>query len=236
METLLPTEGQCIAGKILKSKTDRESSQRSKSMKKYALTGGIGMGKSAAANFFSQEGIPLLDSDDLAREVVAPGQEGWIRLVDCYGDNILLPDRTLDRKKVAEIVFKEEKERRFLESVLHPLIRQRWQKWALELEAKGESLCMVVVPLLFESHLETDFDGVICLVTDPEIQLRRLQDRGMDLEDIQARIAAQWPIEKKISRSNLLLPNNGSLEELSAQVRILAADLRKSAEIVENRI
>ena len=145
------------------------------------------MGKSAAANFFSQKGIPLLDSDDLAREVVAPGQEGWIRLVDCYGDNILLPDRTLDRKKVAEIVFKEEKERRFLESVLHPLIRQRWQKWALELEAKGESLCMVVVPLLFESHLEADFDGVICLVTDPEIQLRRLQDRGMDLEDIQAR-------------------------------------------------
>ena len=67
------------------------------------------MGKSAAANFFSQEGIPLLDSDDLAREVVAPGQEGWIRLVDCYGDNILLPDRTLDRKKVAEIVFKEER-------------------------------------------------------------------------------------------------------------------------------
>ena len=187
-------------------------------MRAYAITGGIGMGKSAAADWLKDHGIPVLDSDDLARDVVLPGEPGLQKLVDHFGKGILCSDGTLDRAAVAKIVFQDAAARKFLEQTLHPLIRERWLQWKQQCEDNGGKICVVIIPLLFETGMESDFDAVICLKTTPEVQRQRLLKRGMSKEDIQGRIMSQWPIEEKIRRSQFIVDNNGTLEELAAQL------------------
>ncbi|MBQ7589740.1 MAG: dephospho-CoA kinase [Verrucomicrobia bacterium] len=187
-------------------------------MRTYAITGGIGMGKSAAAEWLKDHGIPVIDSDDLARDVVRLGKPGLRKLVDHFGEGILCPDGTLDRPSVAKIVFQNTAARRFLEQTLHPLIRERWLQWKQQCEKNGEAVCVVIIPLLFETGMESDFDAVICLTTAPEIQRQRLLKRGMSEEDIHRRIMNQWPIEEKMRRSQFVVDNNGTLVELAAQL------------------
>lgn len=187
-------------------------------MRTYAITGGIGMGKSAAAEWLKDHGIPVIDSDDLARDVVRLGEPGLRKLVDHFGEGILCPDGTLDRPSVAKIVFQDTAARKFLEQTLHPLIRERWLQWKQQCEKNGEAVCVVIIPLLFETGMESDFDAVICLTTAPEIQRQRLLKRGMSEEDIHRRIMNQWPIEEKMRRSQFVVDNNGTLVELAAQL------------------
>jgi dephospho-CoA kinase len=187
-------------------------------MRAYAITGGIGMGKSMAAEWLKDHGIPVIDSDDLARDVVRPGEPGLQKLVDHFGEEILCPDGTLDRPAVAKIVFQDTSARKFLEQTLHPLIRERWLQWKQQCEKEGEAVCVVIIPLLFETGMESDFDAVICLATTPEIQRQRLLKRGMSEEDIHRRIMNQWPIEEKMRRSQFVVENNGTPQEMAKQL------------------
>ena len=118
----------------------------------YALTGGIGMGKSTAAAWLRSQGIPLVDADELARQVTQPGEEGLWLIVQHFGEDILRPDGTLNRGLLGAIVFANEESRRQLEALLHPLIRQRWHDWCRELRQSPAPprFCVVVIPLLFE--------------------------------------------------------------------------------------
>lgn len=183
------------------------------------------MGKSATADWLRAEGIPVLDTDDVAREVVLPETPGLEALRHHYGDSILQADGSLNRAALARIVFQNAEERHFLEQILHPLIRERCRQWCLECEKKGAEVCVVIIPLLFETHQEGDFDSVVCLVTTPEIQMQRLLERGMSAEDLLRRNAAQWPIEQKMVRSQFVVQNNGTREELERQLARIFRDL-----------
>jgi len=176
------------------------------------------MGKSMAAEWLKDHGIPVIDSDDLARDVVRSGEPGLQKLVDHFGEEILCPDGTLDRPAVAKIVFQDTSARKFLEQTLHPLIRERWLQWKQQCEKEGEAVCVVIIPLLFETGMESDFDAVICLATTPEIQRQRLLKRGMSEEDIHRRIMNQWPIEEKMCRSQFVVENNGTPQEMAKQL------------------
>ena len=188
-------------------------------MRTYALTGGMGMGKSTAAAWLKSRGVAVLDTDDLAREVTRPGEEALARLSEHFGKKILREDGSLNRPLLAEIVFRDERERRFLEATLHPLIRQRWRAWCRELrENEPPPFCVVVIPLLFETGAQGEFDEVVCVACLPEIQKERLLKRGLSEEEIAGRLAAQWPIEEKIRLSHHVVHNNGTPEELYAEL------------------
>jgi dephospho-CoA kinase len=186
-------------------------------MKLIGLTGGIGMGKSTSADWLSRSGIPVVDTDLVARELVEPGQPSLAELAAAFGKDILTPNGALDRGALARKVFSDETLRRTLESILHPRIRERWllevEKWKRE----NRSLGVVVIPLLFETGAEAYFDQVICTACLPETQRERLVKRGWSTEESIRRIQAQWPIEQKIARARFVVWTEGSLDVHSAQ-------------------
>lgn len=188
-------------------------------MRTYALTGGMGMGKSTAAAWLKGRGVAVLDTDDLSREVTRPGEKALAELTEHFGEKILREDGSLNRSLLAEIVFRDERERRFLEATLHPLIRQRWHDWRRGLlENEPPPFCVVVIPLLFETGAEKEFDEVVCVACRPEIQKERLLKKGLSEEEIAGRLAAQWPIREKMRLSHHVVHNNGTSEELYAEL------------------
>jgi dephospho-CoA kinase len=192
-------------------------------MKVYGLTGGIGMGKSAAASLLSSQGIPVIDTDDLARTVVEPGQPGLQELVSAFGRQVLLPNGALSREVLAQIVFQNPSARRQLEEILHPRIRQLWRFQVDEWREQGRAIGVVVIPLLFETKAEAELDVTICVACSAASQLERLVRRGWTPEQIQQRVAAQWPIEQKMSLADFVIWTEGRLDVTAAQLgRVLS--------------
>jgi dephospho-CoA kinase len=181
------------------------------------LTGGIGAGKSAVLTRITQLGGVAVDADALAREVVEPGTAGLAEVVAAFGTGVLRPDGSLDRAALGRIVFTDEASRRRLESIIHPRVRAR----TAELVARAAPDAVVVndVPLLVEAGLAGTFDLVIVVVSDQAIRLRRLvDDRGMAESEAHARIDAQATDDQRGSVADVVIANDGSLEELYAQV------------------
>lgn len=187
-------------------------------MKLYGLTGGPGMGKSEAARFLMERGVALADTDDLARAVVEPGEAGLQSVVREFGRELLAADGRLRRGALAEVVFKRPEARARLEAILHPLIRERWQAEAEKWRGQGAEAGVVVIPLLFETGAEEFFESVICIASSVERQSARLQARGWSAGQVSGRLAAQWPIEKKMDRSNYVVWNDSSLAVLEEQL------------------
>jgi dephospho-CoA kinase len=187
-------------------------------MKLFGLTGGIGMGKSAAALILIQRGISVVDTDLLARSIVEPGQPALQDIQRAFGDSVISPEGQLQRGALARIVFSDPAAREKLEAITHPRIRDLWKAQVESWRARRMPSGCVVIPLLFETNAETEFDATICVACSPATQQKRLLARGWTAEQIAQRIAAQFPIETKITKSKFVVWNEGSLEILAAQL------------------
>ena len=180
-------------------------------MRLCGLTGGVGMGKSTAAGFFLQLGARLVDTDQLAHELVQPGQPALAEIQREFGAGLVAADGRLNRGELARLVFADAAARKQLEAILHPRIRERWQAQVAAWRADNCPLAMVVIPLLFETGAESAFDRIICVACTPAAQRERLQARGWPPDQIQGRIAAQWPVAQKIARAHFVLWTEGLL-------------------------
>lgn len=187
-------------------------------MKVCGLTGGVGMGKSTAAGFFSQRGVRVVDTDDLVRQLVQPGQPALAEIQKIFGSNLLAPDGSLKRDELARLIFSNEAARKQLEAILHPRIRERWLAQLETWRGENCALALVVIPLLFETGAETHFEKIICAACSPAAQQERLAARGWSAEQIRLRNAAQLPVEQKIARSHFVLWTEGALASHARQV------------------
>jgi dephospho-CoA kinase len=195
-------------------------------MKVIGLTGGLGMGKSTAATFLQQRGLPVVDTDALAREVVEPGQPALGEIQRAFGAGIIGADGRLRRDELARLVFADEAKRRQLEAITHPCIRERWQAAVAGWRAQGHALGVVVIPLLFETQAEACFDVIICVACSAPTQAERLRGRGWSAEEIRQRNQAQWPIEKKLAASRFVVWTEGTLAAHAGQLDRILATLR----------
>ena len=193
-------------------------------MKLLGLTGGVGMGKSACAELLRQRNIPVIDTDQLAREVVEPGQPALAEVAVALGGELIGPDGRLRRDLLARKVFSDPSARRKLEGILHPRIRQLWQQQVKAWRASSLRLGVVAIPLLFETGAEVHCGAVVCIACSTVTQLARLRARGWSEEQSQQRIAAQWSIEQKMAKANHVIWTEGSLDIHAAQLdKILEA-------------
>ena len=191
-------------------------------MKVLGLTGGIGMGKSASAQLLRARGVPVVDTDDLARQVVEPGQPALAEVMAAFGPQFAAPDGHLRRDELAHRVFADPAARQRLEEILHPRIRALWRAQVETWRADGRPLAVVVIPLLFETKAETELDATICVACSAATQQQRLLARGWSTEQIQQRLQAQWPAEKKMERTDYLVWTEAGLDVHAAQIeRIL---------------
>ncbi len=191
-------------------------------MKSLGLTGGVGMGKSTSAQFFRARGVLVVDTDDLARQVVEPGQPALADVLAAFGSQVAGPDGRLRRDELARRVFADPAARQQLEAILHPPIRRLWLAQFETWRAEGHALAMVVIPLLFETRAEAELGATICVACSAATQQQRLQGRGWSPEHIAQRNRAQWPVEQKIARADYLVWTEGGMEVHEAQVeRIL---------------
>ncbi|HEX7860508.1 MAG TPA: dephospho-CoA kinase [Verrucomicrobiae bacterium] len=187
-------------------------------MKLVGLTGGIGMGKTAASDYLVRRGEAVIDTDVLARNLVAPGELALREIVQAFGSGVLNPDGTLDRRTLATAVFTSQAKRKALEAILHPRIRKAWKDWAEHLRSAGCARAVVVIPLLFETGAENEFDLTVCVGALPATQSRRLTQRGWSEGEINTRTAAQLPIREKLERSDRVVWNEYSLQVLEGQI------------------
>jgi dephospho-CoA kinase len=181
------------------------------------LTGGIGAGKSAVANRLRELGAVVIDADELAREVVAPGTDGLAEVVATFGPDVLAVDGSMDRTAVAALVFGDDARRRTLEAIIHPRVRAR----SADLVAAAPAGAVIVndVPLLVEGGSAGAFDLVLVVLADEAVRLDRLvRLRGMTEEAARARFAAQATDEQRRAVADVVIENNGTPEELVAAV------------------
>lgn len=192
-----------------------------------AITGGIGSGKSAVGNVLRTLKYPVIDSDQIAREVVKPGKPALKEIEQYFGREILLPNRTLNRKKLREIISDSPEDRKALESITHPRIRELSQNLAdSEFERTGSHLIFYEVPLLFESGRDHNFDAVICVWADDPMRISRTTKRdNLSEEAVKRLLSTQMDQEEKKSLSDYCIENNGTLENLETSVEKLLQQL-----------
>ena len=191
----------------------------------FGLTGGIGSGKSTVARRFAARGLPVVDADVLAREVVAPGSPGLAAVVEAFGPGVLDEAGRLDRARLAARVFSAPAERARLDALLHPRIRERFVERTRDLDAAGEPLACYVAPLLFEVGLAESLRPLVVVGLSEELQLARVMLRdGIDEQEARKRVAAQLPLAEKVARADYVIDNHGSLADTEAQAdRVLDA-------------
>ncbi|GBE81882.1 CoaE-domain-containing protein [Sparassis latifolia] len=194
------------------------------------LTGGIATGKSTVANLFRAHQVPIIDADVLARQVVLPGTPALAQIVKQFGEDVLLPDGSLNRARLGAIVFTDEAKRRKLNAIVHPAVRRAMFWDVLRYWWGGERICILDVPLLIEGGMWKWVSAVIVVYCSADIQLRRLMERdGSSREDASARLNAQLPITEKVAFADYVIDNSGERHELEKQIDTLVAKLRKAA-------
>lgn len=185
----------------------------------FGLTGGLASGKSTVAALLRARGLPVIDADQLAREVVAPGSEGLEAVVAAFGRGVLCADGSLDRAAMAEIVFGDATKRRTLNGILHPRIGALTAERAAELEARGEPLACYEAALLVENGLADAFRPLVVVAAPEAIQIARAMARdGATEEQVRARLRAQMPLSAKVAAADHVIDNAGSLEQTERQV------------------
>lgn len=190
-------------------------------MKVLGLTGGIGMGKSTSVQLLRARGVPVVDTDDLARQVVEPGQPALTEVLAAFGAQFSGPDGQLRRAELARRVFADPAALRQLEAILHPRIRALWHAQVETWRAAGRPLAVVVIPLLFETKAETELDATICIACSAATQQQRLRARGWSPEQIAQRLQAQWPVERKMARADYVVWTEADLDVHAAQIERL---------------
>lgn len=191
------------------------------------LTGGIGTGKSTVAALFRKLGFTIFDADILAHDLVKPGSTAFTLVIDAFGQSVVTETGELDRKKVADIVFNDPEKRKILENILHPLIIGKILE---QVEQSFEKIVIIVAPLLIESGLDTECDMVIVVTASENTCIRRTIERdSTDAKEVIARIKAQLPSDLRLQRADLVITNDGSLEELEDRVRLAAGEIQLRA-------
>ncbi|WP_293954158.1 dephospho-CoA kinase [uncultured Corynebacterium sp.] len=195
-------------------------------MLRIGLTGGIGSGKSTVADLLSSEGFLIVDADQVARDIVEPGQPALTELVEAFGEDILKPDGTLDRPGLAAKAFVSEEQTALLNAITHPRIAEESARRFAEAEARGEKLAVYDMPLLVEKGLDRKMDLVVVVDVEVEERVRRLvAKRGLTEEDVRRRIASQVPDDIRLKAADIVVDNNGSLNDLRAEAGKLISEI-----------
>jgi dephospho-CoA kinase len=184
------------------------------------LTGNIGSGKSTAADYFQALGAKIISADQLARDVVSVNQPAYLEIVQQFGKEILQPDLSINRKKLADIVFKNEERLNLLNRITHREIRKLKEKLTRTLyKSEPESTVIYDVPLLFENDMQDSFQKTILITINPNIQIDRLvKGRQMNANDVKARLYHQMPQNEKIALADIVLENNTSTADLKSKI------------------
>lgn len=195
-----------------------------------ALTGNVASGKSTVAALWREDGVPVVSADDLAREVVEPGTAGLADVRRAFGDGVLAADGSLDRAALRDRVFRDPETRERLESLLHPRIEARRKAWMERREREGAALAVAEIPLLFEVGLQDAFDTTVLVDAPEEVRLERLVGgRGLEREEARRVMDAQMAPERKRALADIVIDNDGSLEELRARAGAVLEALRRRA-------
>ena len=195
-------------------------------IRKIALTGGIATGKSYVANKLREAGVPMVDADVLAREVVEPGTPGLAAVRRRFGPDAVRRDGTMDRVRIAQIVFKDKRARLDLEAIIHPAVQKAVNDFFDSLP-KRTPYAVADIPLLFETGREKQFDAVIVVACPRDMQLQRVMERNrLSKEDAERRLAAQLPIEKKLEKATYVIRTDGTFEDTNAQIASLLDRLK----------
>ena len=176
------------------------------------------MGKSTVAEYLSNRGEFVIDTDLVARQLVEPGSSALHEIVQAFGTHVIGQDGRLDRTALAEVVFNSDQRREALEAILHPRIREAWKDWAAKRSLEGARRAVVVIPLLFETGAEKELDLTICVACSEKSQRERLRARGWHDPEIDRRKAAQRPIREKMDRADRVIWSEAAVEVTQMQV------------------
>ena len=184
------------------------------------LTGGIASGKSTVANMLKNEGITVIDADLESRLAVEQGEEAYDHIVNHFSKSILLEDGSINRAKLGEIIFNIKEERMKLNEIVHPAVRKRMLQKKESAENHGEAIIIMDIPLLFESEFTELVDKTLLVFVDEDIQLQRLMERNhYSKQEALARIHSQMPLAEKKRLADVVIDNNGSLEQTELQLK-----------------
>lgn len=188
-------------------------------MLRIGLTGGIGSGKSTVAAFFAKHAVPIIDADAIAHQLTRPGGNAIEPISKAFGADMLAPDKSIDRKRLAARVFNDPAQRVRLEAILHPMIRAEMQGAIRQLKTP---YCLLVIPLLLETQQHDLVDRILVVDVDENTQLQRTQARdGRSADEIRAILAAQIERSQRLKQADDYITNNGDLTALQAQVEVL---------------
>ena len=181
------------------------------------LTGGIATGKTAVSNYLKELGYSIIDADVIARQVVEPGTKGLRMITDTFGEKVLTSDGLLDRQHLAQLVFTSSEQLQQLNRILQPIIRERIQE---PISTSKDPVVVIDVPLLYEQHYEDLCDVVMVVSAQPQQQLERLMNRNhLTMDEAKNRVASQMPLSSKERLADVVIDNNGSVEETRQQVK-----------------
>jgi dephospho-CoA kinase len=182
------------------------------------LTGGIGSGKSLAAQFFAELGALVIDADQLARDAIERGSDGFDELIATFGDSIL-SNGLVDRRALGELVFRDAEAKKKLEGIIHPIVRREFEEAVQSLEQ--DQILIYEIPLLFETKAMERFDYIVTVESDMQLRKERLLKKGLRNSEVESRIAAQASREERVSIADQVFENNGSEDELLRSVENL---------------
>lgn len=194
-------------------------------IRRIALTGGIATGKSYVANKIREAGVPIVDADVLSRDVVAPGTPGLAAVRKRFGPDAVRRDGTMDRVRIAQIIFKDKRARLDLEAIIHPAVQKAIDDFFAQLP-KRTPFAVADIPLLYETGREGQFQSVVVVACPRDLQLQRLMERNkLSKEDAERRLNAQLPIDQKVKKANHVIRTEGSFDETDQQVAELIKKL-----------
>jgi len=198
-----------------------------------ALTGNYGMGKSTVLSLFRKSGVPTLDTDRIV-ESLFRSKKILGKIKQLLGEKVFNESGSLNKKKVADIIFKSASLRRSLEDILHPFVFDKIKDFIDKMNI-NDKILIIAVPLVYERGYEDRFDRIIVVHTREEIAVSRLGKKGIPKKDVLLRLKAQLPIEKKKKKADFLIDNSGTIEETKIQVKVIYKNLLKEAENGDNQ-
>lgn len=189
------------------------------------ITGSIATGKSTVSKMIKELGYTVVDADIVARVVVEPGEEAYQKIVEHFGEEILLANGEIDRKKLGDLVFQNKEKRLLLNSIVHPAVRNKMNEEKELAFRRGEKVVFLDIPLLYESNLTYMVDKVLVVYVDQTTQLERLMNRNhLTKEEALARITSQLSIEQKRERADAVIDNRGTIEQTKTQLLSVLKD------------
>jgi dephospho-CoA kinase len=199
-----------------------------RSTKLIGLTGNMGTGKTTVAWMFGELGVPVLDADEMAHHTLEPHSHVWKLIYQRYGNAVIGRDGDIDRTTLARIVFQDAGERRYLESIIHPHVKDEMERRIAEFAREGHPFVIAEIPLLVEAGWEASFDAIIVVRCDEGQEIERcMQKFGMDREEVMLRLASQYSLARKVSIADAVIDNDGTFEETRVQVKRLHQDMVK---------